>query len=52
VKVRFLPRTWDAKLRQAQEERAEALRRHEDLQRYPRTTGLPALSVRKLAARR
>jgi hypothetical protein len=52
MKVRLIPRTLDAKLRRAQEERADALRRHEDLQRYPRTPGLPALSVRKLAARR
>ena len=52
MKVRFLPRTWAAKLRRSQEDRAEALRRHEDLQRYPRTPGLPALIVRKLAPRR
>ena len=52
MKVKFLPRTWAAKLRQAQEERAEALRRHEDLQRYPRMSGLPALTVRKFQPRR
>ena len=52
MKVKFLPRTWDARLRRAQEERAEALRRQEDLQRYPRTLGLPALTVRKFQPRR
>ena len=52
MKVRLIPRTLDAKLRRAQEERADAPRRQDDLQRYPRTTGLPALTVRKLAPRR
>ena len=51
MKVRLLPRTWAAKLRRSQEERAEALRRHEDLQRYPRMSGPPQLNLRKFPRR-
>ena len=52
MKIRFLPRTNEQRLRQLGEARAEYLRRQEDLQRYPRHTPAPVLTVRRLRSPR
>lgn len=52
MKIRYLPRTFEQRLRQAAEERAETLRRQEDLQRFPRQLAVPYLVLRHFRGHR
>lgn len=52
MKIRLLPRTFEQRIRQAADYRADALRRQEDLQRHPRPWPAPSLSLRRLRGRR
>ncbi len=52
MKIRFMPRTWEARLRQAQEERIEAERRQEAAQASLPPVPAPVVRVRRLRAPR